>query len=915
MKANPTFPPRLLALLACQILAVAALLHAQLPAARLLTLFPPGGAQGSVVEITVNGVDLDEATHLNFSHAGLGSTAKLGANGQPEPGKFLVNIAAAVPPGVYEARVVGRYGISNARAFAVGDQAELQEKGGNNVATNATEISVGSLVNGTADANSVDHFRFTAKKGQRLIVSCAAKAIDSRMSPVLALLDANGRELERNRQGDIVDFTAPADGVYTIKAHDFLYRGGGEYYYRLSVSAAPHIDLVMPPAGQPGTRAKYTVYGRNLPGGTLSPLRTGEGKPLDQLVVEIDLPATAQTLGAAPAAATLDGIEYRLKSPQGVSNPTLIGFASGVVTVEAQPNDRPEQAQKISVPGELAGQFFPRGDVDWFSFEAKKGDVYWVEVISHRLGLSTAPAALLQRVTRDAKGQEQAGDMQELAASDTNLGGAEFNTATRDITYRLEAKDDATYRIGVRDLFSHALAPANLVYRVIIRKETHDFRLVALPQAGVPAKKDAKSAPLSTLFVRKGGVLPVRVIAFRRDGFTGPIDLTVQGLPAGVTAGVAQISEGQNSALLLLKAGEAAANWSGAVTILGKATVNGAAVAREARSGSVTWGIDDIQKADSGVQSRLTRNFAFAVNASERSPVILEAGENGKPLETHAAGKINIPIKIVRDAEFPEALKLKVVGHAAFDKMKEVDVPVKGTNATIELDIAASKLAAGTYYFTLQTQAKGKYRRVPLSEVQAVEAKAKEAEKSATEAAAAVKAASEQVSKAADPGAKAAAEKAATEAKAKAQTADAKKTEMSARAKEMAQKSQPKEVIDTFYSDLVTVRVVAAPFTLAPVTAAPLDQGAKIEIPVNLTRLFGYADPIEVDLAPQSVKGVTAAKITVAKDQAQVKFVIEAAATAAAGEHPLRLQATVKINGQTLIAEQPFTLKIAAKAK
>ncbi len=914
MKANPSLPPRLLALLACQILAIAALLHAQLPAARLLTLFPPGGKQGSVVEVTLTGVDLDEATHLHFSHAGLTSTSKMGANGQPEAGKFIVNIGAAVPPSNYEARVVGRYGISNARTFAVGDQTEVLEKTGNNISTNATETAIGSIVNATADANSVDYFRFTAKKGQRLILSCAAKTIDSRMDPVLAVLDANGREIERNRQGGILDFTAAADGVYTVKTHDFLYRGGGEYFYRLSVSAAPHIDFVMPPAGQPGTRAKYTVYGRNLPGGTPSPLRSGEGKPLDQLVVDIDLPAASQPFDVAPNTATLDGIEYRLKSPQGVSNPTLIGFASSAITVENQPNDRPDQAQKVSAPGELAGQFFPRGDVDWFSFDAKKGDVYWIEVISHRLGLPTAPFALLQRVTRDAKGLEQVGDLQELPASDANLGGAEFNTSSRDATYRLEAREEATYRFGLRDLFSHASAPANLVYRVIIRKESHDFRLVVLPQAGVPAKKDSKGAAVSTLLVRKGGALPVRVLAFRRDGFTGPIDLAVQGLPAGVTASIAQIAEGQNSAMLLLKAGDGAANWSGAVTILGKATVNGAAVAREARAGSVTWEIADMQKADSGVQSRLTRNLALAVNATERSPITIEAGD-GKPFETHAAGKIVIPVKIVRDVEFTEALKLKVLGHAAFDKMKEVDVAVKGTNATIELDIATAKLASGTYGFTLQTQAKGKYRRVPLAEVQAVEAKAKEAEKAAADAAAAVKTASDQVSKAADPGAKAAAEKTATEAKAKAQTADAKKTEMTARAKEMAQKSQPKDVIDTFYSDLVVVRIAPAPFTLAPIAAAQLEQGAKIEIPINLTRLFGYADPVEINLASTAIKGVTIAKITVAKDQSQAKLVIETTATTAPGEHTLKLQASVKINNLTLTADQPLTLKVAAKAK
>ena len=40
---------------------------AQLPVARLLTVFPPGGAAGSSVEVTITGSDLDEAAGLVFS--------------------------------------------------------------------------------------------------------------------------------------------------------------------------------------------------------------------------------------------------------------------------------------------------------------------------------------------------------------------------------------------------------------------------------------------------------------------------------------------------------------------------------------------------------------------------------------------------------------------------------------------------------------------------------------------------------------------------------------------------------------------------------------------------------------------------------------------------------------------------------
>src|SRR2546425_12216856 len=83
-------------------------LLAQLPLARLLTVFPPGGKVGSQAEVVLTGADLDEANQLHFSHTGITAKQKMG-----ETNKFLVTIAANVTPGVYEARVVGRFGISN----------------------------------------------------------------------------------------------------------------------------------------------------------------------------------------------------------------------------------------------------------------------------------------------------------------------------------------------------------------------------------------------------------------------------------------------------------------------------------------------------------------------------------------------------------------------------------------------------------------------------------------------------------------------------------------------------------------------------------------------------------------------------------------------------------------------------------
>ena len=93
------------------------------------------------------------------------------------------------------------------------------------------------------------------------------------------------------RQEPLIDFAVPADGDYLLKVYDFLYGGGPDYVYRLSVHTGPHIDFVLPASGLPNTTPTYTLYGRNLAGGQPSPFKSADGRPLDQLPVQIALPA------------------------------------------------------------------------------------------------------------------------------------------------------------------------------------------------------------------------------------------------------------------------------------------------------------------------------------------------------------------------------------------------------------------------------------------------------------------------------------------------------------------------------------------------------------------------------------------------------------------------------------------------
>src|SRR5260370_33019157 len=144
-------------------------LLAQLPVARLLTVFPPGGKIGSQFEVSLSGADLDEANQLHFSHTGITAKQKVWeTNGLPEANRFLVTIATNVAPGIYEARVVGRFGISNPRPFVVSDLPEAIAPATNSSRANAAAISLNTIINGHSEANAFAFYKFTARKGQRI---------------------------------------------------------------------------------------------------------------------------------------------------------------------------------------------------------------------------------------------------------------------------------------------------------------------------------------------------------------------------------------------------------------------------------------------------------------------------------------------------------------------------------------------------------------------------------------------------------------------------------------------------------------------------------------------------------------------------------------------------------------------------
>lgn len=714
---------------ACAVVGLATSALAQIPATQLTSIFPPGAKQGSTLEVTVSGTDMDDLEKLLFSHPGLAAAPKMSAptdfepTPKPVPGVFTLTIAGDVPPGAYEVRAVGRFGISNARTFVVGTANEIVETGNSNAPDSALEVPVGSTFSGRIEQNAYDYLKLNLKQGERVLIDVAAQRVDSRLDATLVLLGPNGRELARVRDSvgsdPVLDFTAPAEGAYLVKLQDAVYGGGPEYFYRLTVSAAPFVDFVFPPSGPAGSNNAYTIYGRNLPGGQPADGLSMNGSPLQKLQVNIPLPGdepakSGLALGTLSPVrkAFLDAIEFRLPTPAGPANPVNVYFSrSPNLVLEQEPNNDAASAQKITAPCEVAGQFYPQRDADWVQFDAKKGEVYYIDVISSQLGLDSDPYFALFRVTKNDKGEEQVSDVAQVddAPQRQQQIGNEFDYTSDDPSYKLTVPEDGTYRLMLRDQFGDGRADPSYVYRLAIRLAEPDFRVLAYPNAPATQQQQNQTI-LGALTVRKGGTGTVDLAIDRRDEFDGEITITAEGLPAGVTCPAAVVAGNADRAVLVFSAAESAVAAAAPIKIVAKAKIGDRELVREARYAKVVWGSQNRQQQTP--QFSLGQSIQLGIIDKDTEPAFVQIGED-KVYETSLGANVEIPITVTRRGDQKEAIKLTATGLPNEIRPKEVNLDGNTASGKFELQLNQQNIKPGVYTFYMRGETKRKLVRNP----------------------------------------------------------------------------------------------------------------------------------------------------------------------------------------------------------
>ncbi len=624
------------ALVLFSILLFARVGFAELPSIRFDRISPLGASAGTTVEVEIAGSDIEEVRALSFDHAGITAV--------PVEGKerfFSVTMAANVPQGTYDVRLVGRWGISNPRLFAVAhgfqDIIEIEP---NNDSAHAQVLPLNSALAGMSDGNGQDIFRFAAKTGQRIVIDCQAGVLDSMLDATMSLsaiskAPSEGTPSDRqllvsssdyHGRDPFIDITCPVDGDYEILVHDLSYRGG--LPYRLLVTDHPYVENVFPRAVQAGQKAELTALGRNLGPQATPSLRRINDQPLQEYRFTIDVPTDILSSGAyrfaehpsghsvLPTAATctINGIQVQpvvnTNSPAGnvdvVSlNAQTLLVAETPVSVEIEPNDESTAAQAISIPTIISGRFDQPRDADWFEIEVAQSGQYAFDVYCERINGNADPYLVVI--------DDQGNRVTELDDFGHRINA--FDGHLRDPSGMVSLNEKRKYRVLVQDRYQRG--GARYQYVLSIRKPRPDF---------FPAVIHSQNPGPGGTNLWRGGTVYLDAVIHQQDGYNGEITFTAVDLPPGVHS-VPTVINNNSRGVFVLWADDNAADFTGPIKIVANGKRDDEVLHREVRV---------YTRVDSGTNSsQATRNLLLAVRDSapyrlewEQAQVEAEAGQS-----------------------------------------------------------------------------------------------------------------------------------------------------------------------------------------------------------------------------------------------------------------------------------------------
>jgi hypothetical protein len=434
-------------------------------------------------------------------------------------------------------------------------------------------------LHGTLGGSTTVEAKFTGKAGQQVIVEAEAQRLGSKLRPIVHLVGPRHLQVAwawttPSLHGDArLEASLPEDGVYTVSLHDAEYAAPAPGFYRLRIGQWSSADSVFPPAVARGKGQTVESFGTGPPG-------------------KLELPATA-SVGALPLAWPKDGLW------SGPRPFVRVSPHAEIVSDTAPGKVQPLPTGAVGVSGRLLTPFAE----DRYRVPVVPGSKVRLEVFAERYG-SPLDAAL---VVRSEKGDQ--------------LARADDAPATLDpvLDYAVPAEVKEVI-VGVVD--AQGRGGPRAVYRLTVEPQAAaaDFRLIS-PAHGL-------SLPMAGRWV-----VPVLI---DRRGYQGPVDLSANGLPAGVTLVGATIPADADGALVTVQRGDgpseaAITRWLGRAGTMEKpVTIKGSPM--------------------ESLQPWLADEIAMAPTAAKAGAYQIDWNKLPSDTGPIPAKKLALPVKVVRPA-------------------------------------------------------------------------------------------------------------------------------------------------------------------------------------------------------------------------------------------------------------------------
>ena len=525
-------------------------------------------------------------------------------------------IAPDAPLSNHQIRLITPNGVSNPQNFIVGDLPEMKEQEPNNTSNEANMLELPATVNGTvASIDDVDMFRFKLRKGARLICDTSAQRIGSPLDSYITLFDPSGAKVAKSRDGNgldsFIDYTIQQEGEYTLHLRDIRFQGGGNFLYRLNIGELPYLQSVFPLGGKRGAANNVNVAGANLGSVNAIQLDISPDASLGIQELRVSTPNGLETNPFPFAIGEFD--ETTEKEPnEGLTQENKIGTPITVNGKIEKSGDVDRFSIKVEKGTSLifdvkAREFRSQLDPLLTVYSHKKGEAEGSveeQVLSvnddasgtdARLSFTFPEAGDYGISVRDLNGAGGGDFPYRLTIRPLNPGflinvNADNPRISRGGTFMMTASVgrldgfNGALRFYSPDLPKGFLVSPTILYPsqnqalltitapVDAPLGLHPFSIVGVGAIGgrrIEASTSPKKilltvmeAPPFTLAFADVDVNVVHnkstnfhVIANRRDGFDGPIGLTVQGVPQRVSGGKATIPAGKNSTMISLRAG------------------------------------------------------------------------------------------------------------------------------------------------------------------------------------------------------------------------------------------------------------------------------------------------------------------------------------------------------------------------